>query len=82
MTWHCIGTSFNSVMRCALDRSRQHAGTNATIQFTSISECSGHYFTNCMDGDEGCAKKIDAAAVMSYVTAPRGSLHAGVLHAG
>ena len=41
-------------------------GANATIQFSSISECSGHYFQACMDGDKGCAAKIDAAAVMSY----------------
>jgi hypothetical protein len=59
------GTSFNGVIRCALQRARSMR--NEEIPFYSLSECGWDHFYSCFSGeDPTCTKQTDESVVMQY----------------
>lgn len=59
------GTSFNSLLRCGLDRARSIR--SADIPFYSLSECGWSHFYRCYGGeDPSCTQNTQDAYVMEF----------------
>jgi hypothetical protein len=59
------GTSFNGVIRCALERARSLRSED--IPFYSLSECGWDHFHKCLGGEDPfCSQQTDESVVMQY----------------
>lgn len=59
------GTSFNGVIRCALERARTLR--NEEIPYYSLSECGWDHFQKCFGGEDPfCSQQTDESVVMQY----------------